>query len=282
MTRTGPPSRLASWQALSDPPGFYSTGVGDFDRLLGGGFHRGSFAMFHVPSSVSTEDLHTLLFPTILNFLFQRRGMIAVLPAREDPKGFRADLLPYVSRRRFDSRVRIVDYVGEADDAPYVVSLRGLINPAQPSKKRDEAMNRMAAAEKAARGARTKSFCELTSLEVLETVVGGEMASRMYFHGVKRTRQVGNLGIAIARPGLACLEAVRSMMDYEFELRRTDVGLQVSGQRPFFPPHIVSFDRRRGRPNVEFTPSPPAERIQAGPAGGTTRSPESIVRSASR
>jgi hypothetical protein len=87
-------------------------------------------------------------------------------------------------------------------------------------------------------------------------MAGAETAARMSLHEVKRTRGVGNLGLAVARPGLQVVDAARSRMDYELALRHTEVGLVVSGVRPAFPAHVVILDRSRGRPHVALIPSP--------------------------
>jgi len=50
------------WEPIPDPDGRYSSGIPDFDRLLGGGFQRGSLALFSLDETVGTEDLDLLLF----------------------------------------------------------------------------------------------------------------------------------------------------------------------------------------------------------------------------
>jgi len=249
-------TETVGWTPRTDPKGMFSSGIPDLDRVLGGGFRRGSFALYHVDELVAPDDLRRLFTPTWLNFLYQSRGLIAVLPARETAAGFRAALLDHVSRRLFDSRVRVVTYAGEDESAPYIVSLRvGGAGAKGSAGGREESMNKMERAERAARGAGPKPIIEFTSLEVLEVVAGAETAARMYFHGVKRVREVGNLGLGVARPGLACVDAVRSMMDYEFQLRRTTSGLLLSGIRPAFAAHLVVPDLARGRPHIALVPA---------------------------
>ena len=237
-----------AWKPYADPPGMFSSGIPGLDQRLGGGLRTGSFLLVDVDESVLTADLRRFLFPTILNFLAQSRGMVAVLPARESPHEFRRAMLGPVSRRLFDSRVRIVDYVGEDDSAPYVTSLAPI------GKNRKAAMRKMVDAEKAASGARGRPFIELVAFEVFETLVGAETAGKMYFHGIKRARAVGNLCIGILRPGLACASGVRSMMDYELSLQRDTTGLRMTGLVPSFPTHLVLTDRQRGAPHVELVP----------------------------
>jgi hypothetical protein len=118
-------------------------------------------------------------------------------------------------------------------------------------------MREMEGAAKAVQGAQGRPFIELIALEIMEDIVGAEKASRMFLFGVKRARQVGNLGLALARPGLHVVDAARSTMDHEFSPPHTEVGLTISGVRPAFPAHVVIPDRAHGRPHVALVPSPP-------------------------
>jgi hypothetical protein len=245
---------------MPDPAGRYSTGIADFDRLLGGGFQRGSTALIGLDETVGTEDLDLLLFPTFLNTLYQSRGIIAVLPSRDSPHGFRARLTRFVTRRRFDSRVRVIDYVGEDEGPPYVVNLNrkraDVIQRTNPPKVREAARAKMVEAERVVQGNRTKPFLELTAFEIFETLMGAAKATQLFFLGVKRTRHIGNLGVGLLGPGLGCAAGVRRMADTEFELHRDEVGLIIRGVRPSFSSYVVTGDLHAGPPHVAFVPRP--------------------------
>ena len=245
---------------MHDPDGRYSTGIVDFDRLLGGGFQRGSTALFTLDESVGVADVDLLLFPTFLNQLYQSRGIVAILPSRDSPHDFRARLTRFVTRRRFDSRVRICDYVGEDEGTPYVLNLNsGGWEPKEGKstpKESQRALAKMVEAEKAVKGAGKKSFLELTAFEVFDTLLGSEKATRMFYYGLKRTRQLGNLGIGLLGPGLGCAAGVRRMVDTEFVLHRDDVGLIIRGVRPSFSSYVVTGDLQAGPPHVAFVPRP--------------------------
>ncbi len=259
-SRRSAPDERPGWNARPDPEGFYSTGIPDFDRLLGGGFRRGSMVLFDLDETVGTEDLDLLLFPTFLNMLYHSRGMIAILPSRDSPARFRARLTRYVSRRRFDSRVRVVDYVGEDEGLSYVVNITGsVMNEEKGSaarKSKNAAIAKMVAAEKAAAGGRGKAFVEYYALEVMDTLMGPEPAARMFFHGAKRSRQMGNLLITPMGPGLGSAVTARRLADSEFQLHRDEVGLIVRGVRPAFPGHVVTPDGTAGAPYATFVPPP--------------------------
>jgi hypothetical protein len=248
------------WKPIPDSEGRYSTGIGDFDRLLGGGFQRGSMALFGMDETVGLEDLDLLLFPTILNMLYQSRGMIAILPSRDSPHDFRARVTRYATRRRFDSRVRIIDYIGEDEGPPYVVNLnskRGLPDGAATTpKERKVAIAKMVQAERVVKGGRKKTFLEVTAFEVFETLLGVDKAMQMFFYGAKRTRAIGNLGIGLLGPGLECAAGVRRLADTEFALHRDDVGLIIRGVRPSFSSYVVTSNLQAGRPHVAFIPRP--------------------------
>ncbi len=247
------------WNPIPDPEGRYSTGISDFDRLLGGGFQRGSMALMTTDESVGLEDLDLLLFPTYLNFLYQSRGIIGILPSRDAPHAFRSRLTQYLTRRRFDTRVRICDYFGEDEGAPYVVTMKSNFeaHEQEPSPKvRAQAIAKMVKAEKAVQGNRGKTFIELTAFEVFDTLLGSERATKMFFYGAKRARELGNLVLGVLGPDLGCAPGVRRMADTEFHLHRDEVGLIIHGVRPSFPSYVVTVDPHAGAPRDAFVPRP--------------------------
>jgi hypothetical protein len=258
--RSGSELPADQWTPIPDPENRYSSGIPDFDRLLGGGFQRGSLALFALDESVTLEDLDLLLTPACLNFLYQSRGILAVLPSRDSPHGFRARLTRYATRRRFDSRVRVVDYIGEDEGSAYVVNIPGvdaeMLSPAVKRKNRQRAIAKMIEAEKAVQGQRKNPFIEYHAFEVFDTLLGSQKALQMFYHGIKRIRVVGNLGIGLLGPALGCAPGVRRMSDTEFSLHRDEVGLLIRGVRPAFPTYVVTEDPLAGRPHVAFVPKP--------------------------
>ncbi|MCI4331518.1 MAG: hypothetical protein L3K19_06695 [Thermoplasmata archaeon] len=246
------------WTAIADPADRYSTGIPAFDRLIGGGFGRGTYNLIHTDETIEPADRRLFMTPMFLNFLYQSRGIMAVLPARESPHDFRAHLTRWVTRRRFDTRVRIVDYVGEDSEAPYVVPLR-ISNRVESTRRTDalrtKQIKQMVEAERAVQGARKRPFIEMVSIEILETVAGPETAARMLLHGTKRGRMVGNLVLGLLRPGLHCADGARSMADTELALHRDEIGLTVRGIRPAFSSHLVVADLAKGVPHVALVPA---------------------------
>ncbi|MGI0130072.1 MAG: gas vesicle protein GvpD P-loop domain-containing protein [Thermoplasmata archaeon] len=235
-----------AWKPLTDPERHYSTGIPDFDRLLGGGFRRGSFNAFEVDVNVGIDDYYMLFTPTFLNFLAQGRGIIAVLAAGESPEKLRDTLVPHVPPNQFDTRVRIPDYTANETEDPYILPMARF--------GRDEAMRAMVTAEKAVTGPDRKPFIEYTAFDVFESLMGDQVAIRMYFQGVSRTKHVGNLGIGLLKPGLLVSSEILNMMDTYFRIINIDNAPCIYGIRPRTTIYAISPDPEKGAPHATLTP----------------------------
>ncbi len=235
-----------SWTTTPDPDRFYSTGIPDFDALLGGGLRRGSFNAFEVDVNVGVDDYYMLFTPTFLNFLGQGRGMIAVLAAGESPEKLREALVKYVPAHHFDTRVRIPDYTISETEEPYILPMARF--------GRDEAMRAMVTAEKAAAGPDRKPFIEYMAFDTFESLMGDQVAIRMYFSGVSRTKHVGNLGIGLLKPGLLVSSEILNMMDTYFRIVNIDNAPCIYGIRPRTTIYAISPDPEKGAPHAVLTP----------------------------
>ena len=234
------------WHPVSDSEGVYSTGVPDFDALLGGGFRRGSFNAFEVDVNVGIDDYYMLFTPTFLNFLGHSRGIIAVLAAGESPGKLRETLTRHVPSHVFDTRVRIADYTARETEESYIVPMAGY--------GRDEAVRAMTTAEKSARGPEQKPFLEYTAFDTFESLMGDQVAIRMYFQGVQRAKLVGNLGIGLLKPGLLVSSEILNMMDTYFRVINIDNAPCIYGIRPRTTVYAISPDPEKGTPHAKLTP----------------------------
>ena len=246
----GPNGNLATgsgpWKPVPDPERFYSTGIPDFDKLLGGGLRRGSFNAFEVDVNVGINDYYTLFTPTFLNFLSQGRGIIAVLAAGESPEELRETLIRHTPANQFDTRVRVPDYSANETEEPYILPMARF--------GRDEAMRAMVTAEKAVAGPDRKPFLEYTAFDTFESLMGDQVAIRLYYQGVSRTKHVGNLGIGLLKPGLLISSEILNMMDTYFRIINIDNAPCIYGIRPRTTLHAISHDPEKGAPHAVLTP----------------------------
>jgi len=235
-----------AWKPATDPERYYSTGIPDFDKLLGGGLRRGSFNAFEVDVNVGIDDYYMLFTPTFLNFLSQGRGIIAVLAAGESPEKLRDTLVRHIPTNQFDTRVRIPDYTANETEDPYILPMARF--------GRDEAMRAMVTAEKAVAGPDRKPFMEYTAFDTFESLMGDQVAIRMYFQAISRTKHVGNLGIGLLKPGLLVSSEILNMMDTYFRIINIDSAPCIYGIRPRTTIYAISPDPEKGPPHAVLTP----------------------------
>ncbi|MCI4334700.1 MAG: hypothetical protein L3K04_03620 [Thermoplasmata archaeon] len=234
------------WSPVPDPERFYSTGIPDFDHLLGGGYRRGSFNAFEIDVNVGIDDYYMLFLPTFLNFLTHSRGMIAILAAGESHDKLRSSITHNTPAHLFDTRVRIADYTASETEESYIVPMARF--------GRDEAMKAMVAAERAARGPEQKPILEYTAFDTLESLMGDQAAIRMYFHGVQRARLADNLGIGLLKPGLLMSSETLNMMDTYFRIINIDNAPCIYGIRPRTRIYAISVEPEKGAPHTRLTP----------------------------
>jgi KaiC/GvpD/RAD55 family RecA-like ATPase len=236
----------AAWKAIPDPEKFYSSGIPEFDQLLGGGYRRGSFNAFEIDVNVGIDDYYMLLLPVFLNFLGRGRGMTAVLAAGETADKLRDEITRHVPAHVFDTRVRIADYTASETDESYIVPMARY--------GREEAQRAMLTAEKAAKGPEHSPWIEYTGFDTLESLMGDQMAIKMYFYGVQRAKLIGNLGIGLLKPGLLMSSEILNMMDTYFRIVNIDSAPCVYGIRPRTRLYAMSPDPEKGSPYTRLTP----------------------------
>ena len=242
--RPGTPNR--PWTPVPDPEKFYSTGIPDFDALLGGGFMRGSFNAFEVDVTVGIDDYYMLFTPMFLNFLTQGRGIIGVLAAGESHDKLRDTLTRQIPPNVFDTRVRIADYAADQTTEPYVLPMARY--------GRDEALRAMVSAERAVGGPDRKPFIEYQAFDTFESLMGDQVAIRLYFQGVQRAKHVGNLGIGLLKPGLLVSSEILNMMDTYFRIVNIDNAPCIYGIRPRTTIYAITPDPENGSPQAKLTP----------------------------
>jgi KaiC/GvpD/RAD55 family RecA-like ATPase len=240
------PTDSPAWKTIPDPEKYYSTGIPDFDQLLGGGYRRGSFNAFEIDVNVGIDDYYMLLVPVFLNFLGHSRGMTAILAAGETPEKLRAEITRRTPAHLFDTRVRIADYTASETDESYIVPMARY--------GREEAQRAMLTAEKAAKGPEHKPIIEYTGFDTLESLMGDQTAIKMYFYGVQRAKLAGNLGIGLLKPGLLMSSEILNMMDTYFRIVNIDSAPCVYGIRPRTRLYAMSPDPEKGTPYTRLIP----------------------------
>lgn len=240
-----PPPSQKEWNIQYDKENYYSTGIPDMDRLLTGGFRKGSYNVFEIADNVGSEEYNAVLIPVMLNFLKQERGIIAVLPGGEHPESFKKELTRYVSEELFNKYVRIADYFSATSPYPYVMPL---------AKTREEMIRTWRENELAIRGKENKPIIEYTGFDALEYIQGDAPAIKSLFSGVARIKVSKDIGIGLLKPGLKVTQEIINMADTYFKILDIDRTPCIYGIKPRTIIYAIVADELLGTPNIKFVP----------------------------
>jgi GvpD gas vesicle protein len=238
-----PPPPLR-WDPVREPPGHFSSGIAELDGVLGGGYRVGSVTAVEGDPTVGNDDVLTMTFPAIANFLALGRGALVVPPAGVPAARFRAALLRCIAAETFDARVRVLDFTRIDPVPPWLVPMARY--------SRVETMRATLKAEAAARGPTKGPFVEIDSLDTLENTANAEFTVRMLTHSIGRIKETGILGVVWIRPTSRSAPAISGMADVHLALSRPDGRLTLRGIRPAFPARSIDWRESDGQLRVEL------------------------------
>lgn len=106
-----------TWDPLSNSKTKFSTGIHDLDRILSGGYNRGSVVHLDLGPDLSRDAWSVLTLPTIRNFLAQEMG-VAIVPPREGSPGLlHNDLNTVLSPQVFNTYCHVFEtYAGPSNE----------------------------------------------------------------------------------------------------------------------------------------------------------------------
>lgn len=232
-----------------DTEEYFSTGSPDLDKMLEGGYPRGSTVLIEVDEQISIIQYHLIAVPTAWNFVSRGRGVI-IIPSR----GVDHNLV----RRRAEEggltrdemnrllRVCVKEYPGFRPE-PYLITFSG-VNFTEDYAKYLEA---------------ERELMENTGQPVLH-LVGPDTLIDMY--GVRETlsairtyatriREMGSLGIVVLKSGYPRLAKIlRATTDIHLKITRKHGSVLVYGIKPRTNLYVLEMDVSRGYAMPKLTP----------------------------
>jgi KaiC/GvpD/RAD55 family RecA-like ATPase len=248
------PEVKKKWQPIPDSGNLLSTGSPDFDMILGGGFPRGTYAVFEASADVTVAEVRLITRGLVLNFIAQKRGAMIVPPGGVDSRELKAAIGPYTTKEAFDNYLRIHEQV-EADLArasvpPYVVPIT-YDEGAGSEKELSVSSDAFFSSYKQLK-ARTGNQPILRSIayDTLESSYARFPDKLLNEVGVAmmRTKSAGDLTVGIGRPTVSILAKVLGMVDWHLKLSKIDGVLLVQGVKPYTNIYAADCDISKGYP----------------------------------
>ncbi len=241
--------RRGRFRPINDPPGRFSTGSGDLDRILGGGYPKGGIVLFEIGENISNFNWQLILFPTLANFIAKNRGCLIVPIGGSD-----AGLLASNMKRMYgftddelNGLLRVFGLsVGGRMESPYLIRVKGediMEDYDVWIRTIEELKNRTG-----------QPILEVISIDTMEITYGIAGLRRLLGMTVARTRREGNLTIGIVGPGLERVsKRVAALSDIHIKLIRDHGTPLLYGCKPRTALYAVEIDQASSYPLPRLT-----------------------------
>ncbi len=243
------PARPKRWKPMSDTEARFSSGSEDLDRLLGGGFRKGTTVLLELGETVPDEALEQVVTQVSANFLSQNRAMLMVPPGGMDIESIAQRGIRDVGEDAFISNVRLIEKGGGPvpRDKPYIMSLK-FESPRQD-------FNDWLYIYKSLRQRTAQPVLEIVGIDTQEARYGEEPYKELLSISSELTRKEGNLTIRITRPGMEGLtRRCANVSDVHMKMVELSGAVLVYLEKP--RSGLFYMDTDAGGGNIRITLSP--------------------------
>jgi KaiC/GvpD/RAD55 family RecA-like ATPase len=244
--RVSYPSETIIPEPVQDPVASkISTGIPDFDRILGGGYQKGSFNLFEMKSGVG-DSFYSLLLPTFINHLNLERAMFCMPSEGTSVETERSMITPFSGVHRFkDQFVGFDTRERDAKVVPYVEPLTGNISTDMEAIQlvKMNLMNKFG-----------QPVLDYIGLDTMEYNYGSENVGKVIGQWASRTKTTQNVVLAVAKFGQKIIESVAHMATTHWKFENIDRTLLLYGVVPKTGVYVVEMDFEMGHPQVKLTP----------------------------
>ncbi len=233
------------WNPIPDSETHFSTGCQDLDRVLKGGFRKGTLNLFEEQLDVSRSAEGYLWRCCLFNFLVQKRGVVMVTGEGVSPQRIKELSVPYVGEDTFNQYVRIGVYNIEATNEPYIVIVKGTSD------------ERYSAWKKVIRELKEKTSQPLqdyTALDTLEFRGGVENTIKKMGDAVRDLKTSKDLQIALIKPGLEVSKQIINLAETYFRFLSIAGTAAMYGVHPETGLYVIEVDGSEGFPRVILIP----------------------------
>jgi KaiC/GvpD/RAD55 family RecA-like ATPase len=222
-----------------------STGIGDLDVLLEGGYIKGSVNLFEIERDVG-KAYQYLLLPTIINHINQGRGCVYIPSKGEDVARWKRLLTPFIGEEQFCKHVRSLEkYVNIIETKPFVVPCKG--------KSIDDDVAQLAL-ERRKFKKQKEPVLSIVGLDSLEYKYGLEESAKVMYEWTSDTKQQNDVDILITNRGQKLAGEIEPISNTHWKVMNVDGSIIFFGVLPKTEIYNFSVDVTKGYNNPRLTP----------------------------
>ena len=244
-----PVEKPERFKPLPDPPTKFSTGSQVLDRILDGGYPKGSMVLVEVDEHVSTLQYHLIVSPACWNFIAKGRSVMVLPSTGVDHKIVKKRVMEGgFTEEELNRLVRVCTRIpiGTAKE-PYLVKIGG--------GKMEEDYQHYVKIESRLMKETGQPLIHVIGADTLLAYYGLEAEMKTLNLHATRTREKGNLCIVILKPGYTELSKLMgAMADVHLKITREHGVLILYGVKPRTGLHVVEMDASKGYPLPQLAP----------------------------
>jgi KaiC/GvpD/RAD55 family RecA-like ATPase len=232
--------------SLEDPSeSKISTGIPDFDEVLGGGYQKGSFNLFEITSGVG-DSFYSLLLPGFINHLNMGRGLVSMPTEGTSVETEKRMISPFTGDGHFNGQFvgfEIRDLKGRIP--AYIEPFSGNIYKDMDifHKAKNEMMVRYGS-----------PILDYIGLDSMEYNYGWENIGSIIGQMASITKTTENVVLAVAKYGQRINESVAHMATTHWKFENVDRTLVMYGVVPRTGVFAVEMEFICGYPQVRLIP----------------------------
>ena len=219
-----------------------SSGTRDFDKLLGGGYLKGSFNLFEISDGISNAYLQ-MLNPTIINHLNLERLMLYIQSQGSTSDEFDTDVKQYLKHpEKLDDR--LVSYRQIAERTPYTRRLDSRI---------EEVIGEFEMSLRKTIQDTNIPLMLIMNLDTLECAYGVEEVRKRMGEIVSMIKELSGVGLAIVNKEHKIVEEIGNLTTSRWRITTINGEVLMYGVTPRTELYAVESYVSRGHPEIKLT-----------------------------
>jgi len=230
------PRERKRFEPLPDSERFFSTGSRDLDRILGGGYVKGSTILFEIGKDVERDAYFQLYLPTVLNFLTHGKHVSILASLGTSSEKIVSLLTGFVSDEELKNlsiKTKVwTEGMLDAAKARLIIAF-------------DEHGIEIEVEE--------EGFLFLRGLDALSDLYK-ENLPKIIERGIFETQEKRVLTILAAKHGYQQLDHVANMVDFHFKIEKRNGVLLFHAAKPRTQFYAMEIDYTKGYPQLRLVP----------------------------
>jgi len=247
--RAKPVEKTEGFRPIHDPPGKFSTGSEELDRLLDGGYAKGSGVLLEVGEQVSTLQYQLILTPTACNFGAQGRAIMVIPSSGVDHNYIKKlGLQAGAAEGDLNRLLRVCSFGPTEAPGKHGVSIL------DGKSIEEDYQNYIKIGKELVKETR-QPVLHIIGADSTIAYYGKEPVTKISNLEATRTREEGNLSILVLKPGYADLSKILgAIADMHLKITREHGALIFYGIKPRTGLYVLEADSSRGHAMPKLTP----------------------------